>query len=85
MAATIFFQLFNCTPPTHPHHIECSDQRLYVQQLPADGGPAGEPRPLTAADSKQRFADGDVDAARNRCEGFTAERSKCILCSSWVG
>lgn len=42
------------------------DQRLYVQQLPAGGGAPSEPRPLTAADSKLRFADGDVDAARNR-------------------
>jgi dipeptidyl aminopeptidase/acylaminoacyl peptidase len=43
-----------------------ADQRLYVQQLPESGGPPSEPRPLTAADSKQRFADGDVDATRNR-------------------
>ncbi|KAI7838093.1 hypothetical protein COHA_008101 [Chlorella ohadii] len=54
-----------------------ADQRLYVQQLPPAGGPPSEPRPLTTADSKQRFADGDVDAARNRLvcvvEGHSGE------------
>lgn len=74
-------------PPTHPHNAHtsiqqppapptpptcpCSDQRLYVQQLPsAEGGAPSEPRPLTAADSKLRFADGDVDESRNRRAGL---------------
>lgn len=42
-----------------------ADQVLYVQELPEEGPPS-EPRPLTAADSKLRFADADVDAARGR-------------------
>ena len=71
----------SCIIPSHPstpHHIPphpfatlhpprcCSDQRLYVQQLPPGGAPPSEPQPLTAADSKQRFADGVVDAGRSR-------------------
>lgn len=51
------------------------DQRLYVQHLPADGGEPVAPQPLTAADSGLRFADGVVDAARNRCGCFAS----CVL------
>lgn len=43
----------------------CRDQRLYVQQLEA-GSPAAEAKPLTASDSKLRFADACLDVARNR-------------------
>ena len=49
--------------------LPLSDQRLCVQDLSSGGAPPGAPRPLTAADSKQRFADGDVDEARNRWVG----------------
>jgi hypothetical protein len=38
-----------------------------VQRLTA-GGAAEKPTPLTAEDSQLRFADGDLDAARNRCD-----------------
>jgi hypothetical protein len=37
-----------------------------VQQLPEGDVAADDAVPLTAADSKQRFADGEVDAGRNR-------------------
>ena len=51
-------------------HVDtCRDQRLYVQQLPEGGAAPGAPAPLTAADSKLRFADGAVDAGRNRWDG----------------
>ena len=44
----------------------CRDQRLYVQQLPEGDVAADDAVPLTAADSKQRFADGEADAGRDR-------------------
>ncbi|PSC76207.1 dipeptidyl aminopeptidase acylaminoacyl peptidase [Micractinium conductrix] len=52
--------------PAAVYFSNFGDQRLCVQDLSSGGAPPGAPRPLTAADSKQRFADGDVDEARNR-------------------
>jgi len=54
------------------HSLICRDQRVYVQDLT----PGSEPVALTAADSKQRFANYALDEPRNRLLAVCEDHSK---------
>jgi hypothetical protein len=63
-------------------------QRVHVQELGSAGGP-GQPQPLTAEGSKQRFADYALDAARNRliavCEDHSQEGQEAVNSIAAIG
>lgn len=63
----------------------CRDQRVYVQYLEL----GSEPHPLTAADSKQRFANYILDGARNRlvavCEDHSKEGEEAVNSIAAIG